>query len=826
MSFKNGSIYFTDGQKLSAYSLENQFAEHLEYTFAKDARTVTPVDAYKALATSIRDRLIRKWLRTQQQYRERDVKKVYYFSLEFLIGRLLGNMLINTGVYMECYHMLHEIGYELEKVRELERDMGLGNGGLGRLAACFLDSLATMEFPATGYGLRYDYGIFEQDIRRGYQVEKPDNWLRDGNPWEIMRPELSHRVKFNGSVHTAYDLHGRLKFNWAQTDDVFAVAYDIPIPGYLNNTVNSLRLWQAKATEEFDFDEFNQGDYLAAVHNKDDSETISKVLYPNDNVSSGKILRFKQQYFFVSASLQDIIREFRAAHDDFHQFPDKVAIQLNDTHPAIAIPELMRLLVDYHDVKWEDAWKITTKTFGYTNHTVLPEALESWEVHIFETILPRHLQIIYEINQRFLDQVRLKHPGDEERIRRMSIIDEGQPRRVRMANLAIIGSHAVNGVAKLHTEILTTSIFRDFYEEQPKKFSNQTNGITQRRWLKKSNPLLAQLISDTIGDGWVIGLDQLRALEKSIYDPGFTENWHSFKWVNKQALARHIRDHYGVTVNPDSMFDVQIKRIHEYKRQLLNVLHVITLYNRIRENRNAVVCPRTVIFSGKAAPGYMLAKLIIKLIHSVADTINHDPVIKDNLKVVFLKNYSVSLAERIVPAADLSEQISTAGYEASGTGNMKLSLNGALTIGTMDGANIEIRDEVGDDNIFIFGLRAEEVRAMRAQGYQPVKHYDENAELREALDMIRMNFFNPGELGIFEPIFDTLIHNGDYYMLLADYASYIAAQENASRQFCDQALWTKKSILNVAHMGKFSSDRTICGYAKDIWNVTPAPVIM
>ncbi len=818
------SVFFTDGQDPDSYSLANQFAENMEFRLAKDRSNYRLNDAYSALALSIRDRMIRKWLRTQRTYLEKDVKKVYYLSLEFLMGRLLSNTLINLQYDKECQDIMEEIGFDLNQLREVEKDMGLGNGGLGRLASCFLDSMATCELPAFGYGIRYEYGIFDQDIENGYQVEHPDNWLSYGNPWEIMRPELTYRVRFGGNVITDIDVRGKLRFAWKNTDDVLAVAYDIPIPGYKNNTVNNLRLWQAKSTQDFNFEYFNKGNYLKAVEDKNLSETISKVLYPNDNVDPGKILRLQQQFFFISATLQDIIHHYKLKHADFAKFPEKVAIQLNDTHPSLAIPELMRILLDEEQMEWEEAWDITRKTFAYTNHTVLSEALEKWSVTLFEQMLPRHLNIIYEINHRFVEKAREFYNNDHRKIAAMSIIEEGEPKRIRMANLAIIGSHSVNGVAALHTHLLKTDLFNDFYRFEPEKFNNKTNGITQRRWLREANPGLSNLVTSKIGDGWVTDLYKLKGLEKYKNDPKFQSDWWAAKQGCKKRLIDYIESRYDVKINPDSIFDSQVKRFHEYKRQLLTLLHVITMYNNIKDNPNGDFVPRTVLFAGKAAPGYAFAKLVIKLINSVADVVNNDPDVGDKLKLLFLKNYSVSLSEKIIPASDLSEQVSTAGFEASGTGNMKYQLNGALTIGTMDGANVEIREEVGDDNIFIFGLETDDVVELKNTGYDPYQYYQENKDLKRVLDMILFSFFNKDEPGIFKPIFDALVHQGDRYCLLADYASYVETQRKVDVAFRDRTSWIEKSILNTARCGKFSSDRTIMEYAREIWNVEPVKV--
>jgi starch phosphorylase len=818
MKPNNGSIFFTDKEDPSSFSLSNQFAEHLEFNLVRDKITATPDDAFHALSMSIRDRLVRRWIRTQQKYKEEDVKRVYYLSLEFLMGRLLGNALINMNFYDKCYDILRKDGYSLEDIRDHEQEMALGNGGLGRLAACFLDSMATLELPAFGYGIRYEYGIFEQDIVNGYQVEKADNWLKLGNPWEIMRRNLIFKVKFYGRV--VQDSSNHLKFNWVDTQDVNALAYDIPIPGYGTNTVNNLRLWEAKATSSFNFQDFNTGNYVAAVAEKTDSETISKVLYPNDTIDKGKFLRLKQQYFFVSATLQDIIRKYKINHKTFNKFAEKTAIQLNDTHPVIAIPDLMRILIDEEGLDWDKAWDITVKTFSYTNHTVVPEALEEWSESIMGELLPRHLQIIYEINRRFVDYVREFYTTDNSIISKLSIIRDHPEKKIRMSNLAIVGCHTVNGVAKLHTEILKKTIFYHFNKIYPDKFKNVTNGITPRRWLKTANPLLSGLISEKIGDKWVTKLDELRKLEKFIDNKEFLENWRGSKWLNKKLLINYIEKDYGLKINPESMFDVQVKRFHEYKRQLLNVLHIITLYNRIKDNPTADYVPRTIIFGGKAAPAYFAAKLIIKLINSVADVVNNDPAVGDKLKIVFIKNYSVSLAEKIIPASELSEQISTAGFEASGTGNMKFALNGALTIGTMDGANVEIREEVGADNIFIFGLLADEVMQIKNNGYDPREYYQKDAELKRVIDMIASDYFNRKEPGIFKSIVDSLL-NVDYYCLFPDYRSYIETQDKVSELYKDLDKWTQKSILNVARIGKFSSDRSVQEYAKYIWKVKP-----
>jgi len=820
---KSDSIFFTDEQDPSTFSLKNQIYENLEFRLVKDKITLTSEDIYRATALAVRDKLIRKWLRTQHHYYKNDVKRVYYLSMEFLMGRLLGNALTNLGFYEESAQILKDMGYDLEEIVDIEHDMGLGNGGLGRLAACFLDSMATLELPAFGYGIRYEYGIFAQEIINGWQVERPDNWLHYGSPWEIMRPEYTYKVKFNGHIITHSNQWGVTDYEWVDTDEVLAVAYDIPIPGYNNNTCNNLRLWEAKASQDFNFDFFNQGDYIKAVENKYETENISKVLYPNDNTVAGKELRLKQQYFFVSASLQDIIRRYKVNHSDFYIFAEKNCIQLNDTHPAIAIVELMRILLDDEKLKWDVAWRITENTFAYTNHTVLTEALEKWSVSLFQKLLPRHLQIIYEINARFLDLVRMKFFNDIEKVARMSLIEEGDDKKIRMAHLAIVGSFSANGVAELHTKILKERIFKDFYQLWPYKFNNKTNGITQRRWLKKANTELSNLITEAIGDKWITELDYIRNIEQFANDSSFQNKWQDVKKRNKYKLFNFIEKNYGIKLNYDSMVDSQIKRIHEYKRQLLNILSIVTIYNRIKENPRLDIVPRTIIFSGKAAPGYLMAKRIIKLINSVANLINNDPDIDGKLKIVFIKNYSVTLAELIIPATDLSQQISTAGFEASGTGNMKFMLNGALTLGTLDGANIEMLEEVGEENIYIFGMNAEEVAHLLHNNYNPYYYYENNYEIKRTLDLIKSNFFNSLEPGIFDIIFDDLISR-DRFCVLADFQSYLDKQAVVSSEYLNKKLWTTKSIYNTARSGKFSSDRTIKQYADEIWKIYRTPV--
>ena len=792
---------------------------------AKDQYSATRLDLYKSLAAAVKDQLVKRWIQTQQTYYKKDAKRVYYLSLEFLMGRALSNNLINLKMMKEAQVALQEAAQDLEQIQELEWDAGLGNGGLGRLAACFLDSMASLELPGYGYGIRYEYGIFYQHIRDGHQVETPDNWLRSGNVWEIDRPEYLYMVKFYGRVVEFKDNEGVLRSEWVDTQDVMAMAYDTPIAGYGNNTVNNLRLWAAKSTREFDFEYFNHGDYIKAVQDKQQTETISKVLYPNDNVIQGKELRLKQEYFFSSATLQDIIRRYLKTHDNFSEFADKVAIQLNDTHPAIAIAELMRLLVDVHQLPWDQAWKITVETFGYTNHTILPEALEKWPVSMMLTVLPRHMNIIFEINRRFLEEVAKRFPNDASRVGRMSLIEEGNEKQVRMANLAIVGSHSINGVAALHSDILKKELFKDFFEMMPEKFNNKTNGITQRRWLLACNPRLADLITREIGDKWVTDLYETRKLQTLATDKAFQDEWRQVKRLNKESFADYIAKLTGVKTNIESIFDIQVKRIHEYKRQLMNALHVVYLYNKIKSNPSESFVPRTKIFAGKAAPGYFIAKLIIKLINSIADVVNRDPEIGDKLRVVFLPNYCVSQAEKIMPAADLSEQISTAGMEASGTGNMKFALNGALTIGTLDGANIEIMEEVSEDNIFIFGLTADEVQQLKQTGYRPAAYYERNAELKKIIDMISSGYFSPSNPELFKPIIQSLLST-DPYLVLADFDSYVRCHSRVWKEFLQPAEWTRKSILNVAGMGKFSSDRSISEYASEIWHAKPIPIVM
>lgn len=810
----------TTAAKPTVVDLQRSFLRHLQYTLVKDKYTATRTDLYLALAYAVRDVLVDRWLDTQQSYYNNDAKRVYYISMEFLMGRSLGNSLINLGIMDEWQTALKEMGINVEDLLEQEWDAGLGNGGLGRLAACFLDSMATMSLPAYGYGIRYEFGMFYQKIVDGNQCEAPDNWLRYGNPWEFDRQEHLHKIRYNGRVADYRDEQGETRYTWIDTNDVMALAYDVPIPGYGNDTVNTLRLWSAKATRDFELGSFNQGNYVGAVESKMRTENISKVLYPADHMAEGKILRLRQEYFLSSATIQDIFYRFLKQHDDLTLLPDKVAIQLNDTHPTLSIPELMRILLDEKHLAWDVAWEITSKTFAYTNHTVMPEALETWPVQTMQELLPRHLQIIYHINELFMKKVAARFPGEHDRMRRMSIISEDGAKSIRMANLAIVGSHSVNGVSALHSEILKNELFHDFYELWPEKFCNKTNGITQRRWLKHANRWLADLISSKIGDGWVTNLDELKKLIPLADDHDFQQQWIEVKRANKSVLADYIYRKNGVMVSPDTMFDCQTKRIHEYKRQLLNVLHVITRYNRLKSNPGGDFAPRTVIFSGKAAPSYFTAKLIIKLISSVGAVINNDPAVNNRLKVLFLANYNVWLAEMLFPASDLSEQISTAGTEASGTGNMKYSLNGALTIGTLDGANIEIMEEVGRDNIFIFGLTASQVTSLKKAGYRPSDYYYRNQELKQAIDMIGNGTFSPGNPSLFKPIVDSLL-SVDNYLLLADYASYMATQDKVDHLYQLPYQWARTSILNTAGMGKFSSDRTISEYASEIWDIHP-----
>lgn len=803
-------------------SLREDIKLHLRHTLAKDEFSKTNWDDYRTVVLSIMDRLHDKWLTTQQHYYKVDAKRVYYLSMEYLIGRLLDNMVVNLDIQQEIADALNDLGLDYEEIRNAEWDAGLGNGGLGRLAACFLDSMATIGIPAIGYGLRYDYGIFYQTIENGFQVEKPDLWLRYGNPWDTVRPKVQYPVEFYGHQES-YQApeNGHIKYRWADTRKVQAVAYDTPIPGYANGIVNNLRLWKAESDTALDLKSFNQGQYIEAVKDNQLEQNITRVLYPNDKVFVGQELRLKQEYFLVSASMQDIIRRFKRVSNDWTKFPEKVAIQCNDTHPNLAIPELMRVLLDEVDMPWEKAWDITKNSMAYTNHTLLPEALEKWPISLVRSLLPRHLNIIYEINRRFMDSIKAKYGNDNGKMSRMSIVGDGENPVIHMAHLGIVGSRKVNGVAALHSRLLKESMFKEFDEMFPDRFTNKTNGITPRRWLKQCNPALSALITKHIGNEWITDLDQLRKLEPLAKDKSFRKEFAEIKLSNKKRLAQYIRETHNIDVDPNSMFDIQIKRIHEYKRQLMAALHVITLYNRLKENPELDLVPRTVIFGGKAAPGYTMAKLHIKLINSIGEKINNDPEVNKKLKCIFLENYRVTLAEMMIPAANLSEQISTAGMEASGTGNMKFALNGALTIGTLDGANVEIKEEVGDDNIFIFGLEVEEVEMLRRQGYNPWDYYNGNSELKKALDQIRSGFFSPEDPALFQPIIDALLNKGDYFMVLADFEAYINKQSEVEAVYRNSSEWNTKAILNVARVGKFSSDRTIRDYAEEIWQAEP-----
>jgi len=804
--------------------IDQALQNHLIFSSFKTSDAATPRDWYDAASYTVRDHVVERWVKTAESYYRDDPKRVYYLSLEFLIGRMLSNAALNLGISEELKAGMATLGHDLENTIELETDAALGNGGLGRLAACFLDSMATMDIPAAGYGIRYEYGMFRQSIENGRQVENPDNWLRYGNIWEFQRPEATYNIKFHGHVVKFPNDRGEEVQHWVDAEHVIAMAYDVPVPGYGTETVNNLRLWSAKAAREFDLSHFNDGNYEKAVEERNATENISKVLYPNDTSVLGKELRLKQQYFFVSASIQDILRRFLSTHeiktqDDWKMLPEKIAIQLNDTHPSIGVAEMMYQLVDVHQLPWAFAWEQVVKIFAYTNHTLMPEALETWTVDLFGRLLPRHLEIIYQINYEFLHMVNHHFPGDPELLRRVSIIDEDHGRRVRMAHLAVVGSHTVNGVAALHSELLKSTLFADFDRIFPGKLTNVTNGITPRRWLNQANPGLTNLIEKAIGAEFKKDLAQIKKITPLADDADFRKAFAQVKLANKKRLAAKIEAKTGVKLNVNSLFDVQIKRIHEYKRQLLNVLHVITLYNRIRRGEQGIT-PRTIIFGGKAAPGYWMAKHIIRLINDVATIVNEDVAVGDKLKVVYYPNYEVSAAEILFPGSDLSEQISTAGTEASGTGNMKMALNGALTIGTLDGANVEIKEEVGDENIFIFGLTTPQVAELKASGYKPCDYYNNNPELKQVLDMIADGYFSIDEPNRYQVIVDNLLNN-DQYLLLADYASYIEAQERVGKLYQHQDDWTRMAILNVANMAKFSSDRAIGDYAKNIWHVTP-----
>ena len=816
------SLSIPTRQGYDAESIAWGYAEHLKFTLGVDRYSSSNFDRYMALAIAVRDRIINQWMKTQQTHYKEKVKRIYYLSLEFLIGRSMGNNVINMGLQQAVEDALAELGYTWEELREEEIDAGLGNGGLGRLAACFLDSMATLNLPSFGYGLRYDFGIFRQQIENGWQVEHPDDWLRRGNPWEIERPDIVVPVNFGGRVESFTD-RGQRTFIWTDSNPVLAIAYDTPIVGYGGHTVNTLRLWSAKAAEEFDFSEFNEGDYVEAVASKVSAENLTKVLYPNDKLYLGRELRLKQQYLFVASSLSDIIRRFKKGGYPWKDFPDYTAIQLNDTHPSLAVPELMRLLMDENQLDWDTAWEITVKSLGYTNHTLMPEALEKWPVPMLEKLLPRHLQIIYEINHRFLQRVAIAFPGDMQRMNRMSIVEESDVKQIRMANLSIVGSHSTNGVAALHTDLLGSRLVPDFAQLYPERFNNKTNGITQRRWLLKSNPELSQLISTSIGSDWITDMSQLKKLVPFAEKPEFLKSFQAVKTAAKQQLAHILEKEHGFRIDSQSIFDVQIKRIHEYKRQLLNALHIIMLYNRVRQGRTDGLVPRTFLLAGKAAPGYMLAKLIIKLINNISMVVNQDPAAREYLRVYFIPNYRVSLAEKLFPAAEVSQQISTAGTEASGTGNMKFMCNGALTLGTLDGANIEIVEEVGRENAFIFGLTADEVSELRPN-YNPVDFYNKDEEIKAAVDLLFSGHFNVSEPLIFEPLRQALFEQGDHYMHMADLRSYADAQEQVQALYRNPEEWNRKAVLNIAYSGKFSSDRTILEYARDIWNAKPCQV--
>ncbi|HSY03375.1 MAG TPA: glycogen/starch/alpha-glucan phosphorylase [Acidobacteriaceae bacterium] len=807
-------------------ALAQSFLDNLLFVQGRSMERATVNDLYTALAHTVRDRLVERWISTVQKYQAQDVRVVCYLSAEFLTGPHLANNLINLGIYDEAEQAMHQLGLDLHTLIEQEGEPGLGNGGLGRLASCFMDSLATLDIPAIGYGIRYEYGIFDQQIRDGWQVESTDNWLRLGNPWALERPEDAFEVKMGGRTERHTDAKGKLHVHWVPQRVVRGVPHDTPILGYRTNTANTMRLWSAQAVESFDFGTFNHGDFVGAVADKVASENLSKILYPNDEGIQGKQLRLAQQFFFVSCSLQHIVRIQTTQNRPLAELHRNFAIQMNDTHPAIAVAELMRLLMDEHNLEWDAAWHVTQHALSYTNHTLMPEALEQWPRSLFSTLLPRHMEIVDEMNRRHLDDVRKKFPGDEERAKRLSLITEsgsnGEP-YVRMAYLAALGSHAINGVAALHTELLKTSVLADFYGLTPQKFSNKTNGVTPRRWMLLSNPGLARLLTARIGPGWSHDLEKLRRLEPLVEDAEFRREWRAIRRQNKLQLAAYMHERLGITTDPDSIFDVLVKRLHEYKRQHLQVLHILTLLKRLQKEPDAALVPRTFIFGGKAAPGYRMAKLIIKLIHAVGEAINADPLVRGRLKVVFLPDFSVKLGQRVYPAADVSEQISTAGKEASGTGNMKFLMNGAITVGTLDGANIEIREEVGEENFFLFGLTAEEVERRKQDGYRPREIYEANAELREALDALSSGEFSHGDRGLFAPLVESLLER-DEYMLLADYQSYIDCQEQVSAAWQDEEHWTRMSILNVARCAKFSSDRAIRDYCADIWKTWPVRI--
>ena len=812
---------FNKNIHITADMIEERTLFHLKYSRGKTLRVATDFDKFWSFAHVVRDLAVDGFTTTQEAYQQKDVKRVYYLSMEFLIGKLLERNVLAVDIMKQSREALERLGIDLGKIIELDIEAGLGNGGLGRLAACFLDSMASMELPAYGYGLRYEHGIFRQEFENGWQQERPDNWLELGYPWEMVRPEYTMPVFVYGRVENISDTRRGKQPVWTDWQMFKAVPYDIPIIGFQTHTVNMLRLWSARADESFRLDVFNQGDYVRAVEEKNWAENVTKVLYPSDNTHAGQELRLIQEYFLVSCSIRDIIRRYEKNHKDFNRFAEKNAVQMNDTHPALAIAELMRIFCDEYEMPWEKAWEIVTKTCAYTNHTLLPEALETWPVDLLNRVLPRHMQIIYEINHRFLQRVEMSHPGNGDLIENVSLIGENGQRNVRMANLAVVGSHKVNGVAGLHSRLLRERVMPEFNTLYPDKFMNVTNGITHRRWLKKCNPELSDLITSRIGSGWEKNLEELTQLEPLAKDKKFQKEFMAIKWHNKEVLGQLIEDQLHIPIHPESLFDVQVKRLHMYKRQLLSTMYLITLYQRIKADPKIDVVPRTFVFAAKAAPGYHLAKRLIKLINSVGQSVNHDPDVAGRLKVVFLPDYNVSLAEKIIPAADLSEQISTAGKEASGTGNMKLALNGALTIGTWDGANIEIAQHVGEDNIFIFGHREEELHKLEQDGYNPWTYYDNDPELQNVLEAIRVNAFDPTQPALFMDIFDDLTRHGDPFFYMADYRKYVEAQEKVEALFRDKEAWAEKAILNVARMGWFSSDRTIGEYAEKIWGIEP-----
>lgn len=822
----NGKAKIAAGTMPTPASIDafrNEVADHIYHSLGTALQVASKSDLTTALSLAVRDRLIERARKTADAQYEANPKYVYYLSAEYLLGKQLSQALLYTGTTEVAHATVASVGVDLQELLDLDPEPGLGNGGLGRLAACFIDSLATLDLPAVGYGIRYEFGIFQQTFVDGYQVERPDHWLRYGNPWEFIHPDDMVEVGFGGHTETSVDASGRLRVQWFPRERVLGEPCTTLVPGYRTATVNILRLWRARATDQFDFQLFDAGDYTRAVEQKVASENISKVLYPNDNTPQGQELRLRQQYFFVACSLRDIIRRFRLRNNDWNEFPNKVAIQLNDTHPVIGIPELMRILLDEVGMEWDQAWHITTRTFAYTCHTLLPEALEQWPVSLFESLLPRHLELIYEINKRFLDEVRTRYPGDEGRVIRMSLVSEGAERRVRMAYLATVGSFAVNGVAALHSRLLREQTLADFAALWPERFQNKTNGVTPRRFIKLANPRLSDLITEAIGDGWINQLEQLRGLEAYVDDVGFRERWQSSKTQNRESLAGFLGRSSGISVRPDAMMDVIVKRLHEYKRQLLKVMHIIALYQRLQVDPTREIVPRTFLFGAKAAPGYAMAKLIIKLINNVGQVVNNDPLVAGRLKVAFPANFNVTIGQIVYPAADLSEQISLAGKEASGTGNMKFSLNGALTIGTLDGANVEIRELVGAENFFLFGLNAEEVAALKADGYNPRYYYETNPILRQVVDSLADGTFSSGDRALFQPIVDSLL-NRDEYLHLADFQAYLECQDRVDDFYRDYDQWARMSILNTARCGFFSSDRTIREYAEAIWQIKPVTV--